>query len=446
MTTLVFTICARNYIGLAKVLGQSVARYGRDVDFCIYVAEGIEDPEISDITLVSAPQALKDIISPVEFANMAFMYNVTELCTSLKAACFIHGFDQGYNKCIYMDPDTYLVADIAHITLALEDCAILITPHLCLPAKEDGPRTDHGILATGVYNLGFLAVRRTGEAGRFLEWWHERLRFQAFNDHYRALYTDQRWVDFVPSLFSAEAVRIWRHLGCNVAPWNYHERHIQASDEGFVVRPRRAIDDLTDGSHNGGQNTVPLVFLHFSGFDFRRILDGRFDQLNLAGAETYADLLPLYDLYGDAIRAASAEMTGHLSSPYGFDRFNDGAMILPSHRRLFRVWRERHGDASDPFAVGPGSFHAALRSRGLLGRPGPTDLAADKATAQSIANSAQLMGRAQAAFRLVFRVLGRSRFFILVRSLNRLSNVEQHYDTFRLDDASIVVADQELSK
>ena len=428
MRTLVFTICARNYVGLARVLGQSVARHGASADFCIYVADGENDP-CDEPEIRSAREALADIIPPVEYANMAFMYDLTEFCTSLKAACFKHGFAQGYDVCLYMDPDIFVMADIGHIIGALDDAAILMTPHLCLPSTHEGPRADHGILATGVYNLGFLGVRRHAEAQRFLDWWDVRLRRQAFNDHYRALYTDQRWMDFVPSLFDSTAVRVWRHLGCNVAPWNYHERRITAEGGGHSVRARAP----DAGSHNA----YPLVFLHFSGFDFRRILDGQFDQVNLADAETHDDLVPLYTIYGAAIRAEAGAMARHLAQPYGFGRFAGGMAILPSHRRLFRIWRERHGNASDPFGTGPGSFHAALSARGLLGGAGDRDLAAEKATARSVAHPQRLLSRAQGVFRLLFRLLGRSRFFFLVRSLNRLSHVEQHYDTFRLDDAVI---------
>lgn len=433
MTTLVFTICARNYTGLARVLEQSVARHGRDVAFRIYVAEGVD--AAGDETLRSAPHALESIIGATEFANMALMYNLTEFCTALKAACFMHGFADGYDRCIYMDPDIFVTADLAHVTRELDDSAILVTPHLCLPANGDGPRSDRGILATGIYNLGFLALRASEDTDRFLLWWHERLRTQAFNDHYSSLYTDQRWMDFVPSLFPARVVRIWRHLGCNVAPWNYHERRIVRDGDGFVVHSRQGGLD--------GDEVFPLVFLHFSGFDFRRILDGRFDQLNLAGAETFADLLPLYDLYGEAIRGMADEMARHLSTPYGFDRFADGTQILPSHRRLFRVWRERHGDAAAPFATGSDSFHAALKARGLLGGAGGTDLAADKVDSRNVVRPDRLLSRAQTVFRMMFRVAGRSRFFFLVRSLNKLSHVEQHYDTFRLDDASVALPSEQ---
>lgn len=429
MSTLVFTICARNYVGLARVLQQSVARHGGDVAFRIYVAEGV--PEADEVVR-SAPEALAPFISADAFANMAFVYDVTEFCTALKAACFKHGFADGYDRCIYMDPDIFVTGDLGHVVRALDDCAILMTPHLCLPATGEGPRSDRGILATGIYNLGFLALRRTEDTRVFLDWWHERLRHQAFNDHYSSLYTDQRWMDFVPALFPAEAVRVWRHLGCNVAPWNFHERRIEADGAGFVVRPRHEVDTATA--------PVPLLFLHFSGFDFRRILNGRFDQLNLAGSETFADLLPLYELYGTAIRAMTAEMARYLSTPYGFERFADGTQVLPSQRRLMRVRRERHGDVADPFGIGPGSFHAALATRGLLGRGGAADLASDKAQMRHVSNPGRLLSRARIVFRTLFRALGRARFFFLVRSLNRLSHTEQHYDTFRLDDASVTPA------
>lgn len=432
MRILVFTICARNYVGLARVLGRSLARHGAKVDFRIYVAEGDPAPgDRADPTIVSAPDALAAIIAPDDYANMAFMYNVTEFCTALKAACFKHGFRDGYDACLYMDPDIFLVADVDHIIAAFGDAAILLTPHLCLPAPGEGPRPDHGILATGIYNLGFLGLRRHPETARFLDWWDTRLRWQAFNDHYHSLYTDQRWMDFVPALFDREAVRIWRHLGCNVAPWNYHERRVIPDGDGYRVQPRAAAGD---GAAHAGD---PLVFLHFSGFDFRRILDGRFDQLNLADSETHGDLLPLYALYGEAIRAEAGEMKRHLEQPYGFEQFADGATILPSHRRLFRIWRERHGNAADPFAIGAGSFHAALAARNLLGGRGEGDLVTEKATARSVANPERLMGRARSVFRVMFRILGRTRFLFLMRSLNRFTRVEQQYDTFRLDDAAV---------
>lgn len=434
MSVVVFTICARNYIGLAKVLQRSIAQHGPGFDFRIYVADD-DGSQDTDAAVLPAARALEALIPPVEYVNMAFMYDVTEFCTSIKAACFQHAFADGYGTCIYMDPDIFVVSDMAQIVAALGERNILMTPHLCLPAIGEGPRADSGILATGVYNLGFLALRDGPTTHRFLAWWHQRLRTQAFNDHYKALYTDQRWMDFVPALFPSEAVHVWRHLGCNVAPWNYHERQIVQDDGRLIVRPRG-----TDG--NEDDRNDPLIFLHFSGFDFRRILDGTFDQLNLADARDHDDVTTLYALYGAAIRAEADDMARHLARPYGFGTFVDGSPILPSHRRLFRVWRERNGDAATPFATGPHSFHDALKHRGLLGAGDSGALVADKVTARSMKGGDRLLGRAQQVFRLLYRVLGRSRFILFVRSLNRLSRIEQHYDTLGMGDMSVTTATQ----
>lgn len=430
MSSLIFTICAKNYVGLAEVLKMSIAKHGANIDFRVYVADDIGAGMAANEGIVSAPTALEPFINAVEFANMAFMYNITEFCTALKAACFMHAFADGYDKCVYMDPDTFLTGSASHILRELDNSSILITPHLCVPSETEGPRADRGILATGVYNLGFIGLRSDPETTRFLGWWHARLRRQAFNDHYNALYTDQRWIDFVPTLFSSRAVNVWRHLGCNVAPWNYHERKIVDIDDTFYVMPR--------ASKNHDENTVPLVFLHFSGFDFRKIIDGQFSQLNLSDIEDHVDIHPVYAAYGKAISECANEMARYLSIPYGFERFADGTQILPSHRRLFRVWLERHGFAADPFSIGTGSFYAALVARGLLGKSPSADLAMDKATTRSVANPDRLLGRARLGLRILFRIVGRSRFFFLIRGLNRMAHIEQHYDTFCLDEANIM--------
>lgn len=437
MRTVVFTICARNYMGLAHVLRRSVKRFHPELDFRIYVADGLEDGEEVEGEVLSGPIALRGILSATEYANMALMYNVTEFCTSLKAACFINSFADGFDKCLYMDPDVFVVHPLDEIMDALEDCSILMTPHICQPRLDEGPRSDRGILATGAYNLGFLGLRATADTDQFLGWWHERLRKQAFNDHHQALYTDQRWFDFVPSLFPAAAVKVWRHLGCNVAPWNFHERYISVSGDKFAVTPRPM------NVVSGLQEQVPLLFLHFSGFNFRSIIDGHFQQLNLITAEAYEDLVPLYQLYSEAVQIDANAMRAYLERPYYFDRFVDGSPILPSQRRFFRAWRERHGDALDPFGTGVGTFHAALSSRGL-GASSKLDIAADKATASNTHHSRLLMTWAYRIFRGMFWVLGRSRFFILIRGLNLFTNFEQHYRTFNWDDADIVRADTAL--
>ncbi len=98
-----------------------------------------------------------------------------------------------------------------------------------------------------MYNLGFIAV---GESARpFLDWWWQRTRREALVDVPKMMFTDQRWVDFVPSFFDHH---ILKDPGYNVAYWNLHGREVRAEGDRYLV------------------NGEPLKFFHFSGFDSRR--------------------------------------------------------------------------------------------------------------------------------------------------------------------------------
>ena len=73
------------------------------------------------------------------------------------------------------------------------------------------------ILASGVYNLGFIGV--SARARPFLDWWWEATRREALNDLTRMMFTDQRWADFVPCFFDHH---ILKDTAYNVAYWNLH--------------------------------------------------------------------------------------------------------------------------------------------------------------------------------------------------------------------------------
>ncbi len=63
----------------------------------------------------------------------------------------------------------------------------------------------------------------------FLDWWHERLRLDAVVDPANVLFTDQRWVDWVPSLFASHVLD---DHGMNVAYRNVDERPLERADDG----------------------------------------------------------------------------------------------------------------------------------------------------------------------------------------------------------------------
>ena len=125
---------------------------------------------------------------------------------------------------------------------------IIITPHFTNPLNDNKFQAEEDFLNSGLYNLGFIAVKNTPEGCKMINWWAERLRHKAFIDLKRGLFTDQKWINFVPLFF--KGVAILNHPGYNMAYWNLHERSLSKKKDGYFVN-----------------RTYPLVFYHFSGFN-----------------------------------------------------------------------------------------------------------------------------------------------------------------------------------
>src|SRR5690606_17865406 len=103
-------------------------------------------------------------------------------------------------------------------------------------------------LKHGIYNLGFIGVAANDAGRQFAAWWSSRLYNFCRNDIPNGLFTDQRWIDLVPAMFSDVCImRAPRH---NVASWNLTTRELTRTEDG-------------DYRVNG----EPLGFYHFTGFD-----------------------------------------------------------------------------------------------------------------------------------------------------------------------------------
>ena len=422
-----FTICARNYYGLAKVLKQSVLQHSPDVLFIIFVADGIPASERLefDPDAIDAVQSTAAYVEPSKLREMAFKYSLTEYCTAIKPFCFKHVFDHtDAQEVAYLDPDVFVFSPLDPVFAPLCDASIVLTPHIIYPSLFEGKRPDNGLLSTGVFNLGFLALKRSSTSQTLLSWWGHRLLDQCFVDSHDALFTDQKWMDFVPTLFPSREVVSLRHGGTNMAPWNFHERFISAGlgEDNYLVTRRgteRDTYDLTAESRPAD----PLVFVHFSGFDYKKFCEGYVAQYNIDGLNLYPDLAPLISGYMRAIQSLRETVLQFLGKPYAFGFFDDGVTILAFHRRLYRSAVESKMKFGDPFASTDGSFFDTLRRHALL--------CADSSGASfERSNKFNLTGidRKLATFnrlmRLVKRLIGLQNYMLLLRLMRPYSRVE----------------------
>ena len=246
-----FTICASNYLANATTLGRSVSAAHTGSKLTVFLLDDLPArvAGLEHIDIVPA----KRTMSLADWHHYQCFYDVLELATSIKPLCFEHLLPDDTDVAIYLDPDIVVFRALDAVLSAIRDgFEVVLTPHILTPLPADGKTpNDLSIMRAGIYNLGFAAFANTARSRTIIAWWRRRLRTQGLADVGSGLFTDQKWIDFLPA-FSA-ATFIIREPGYNVAYWNLHERTLTRGDDGWRV-------SFVDGSQSD------LVFFHFSGY------------------------------------------------------------------------------------------------------------------------------------------------------------------------------------
>lgn len=153
---------------------------------------------------------------------------------------FVAGRETETEWITYLDGDLYFFQSPEAVYDELPDASVAIIPHRY-------PRQlEKRLLKFGVYNVGWVGIRRD-EAGlavaawwraRCIEWCHDYVDGDRF--------ADQRYLDSFPTLSSR--VKIVENVGVNLAPWNVGNYVIDVSAGKVVL-----------------DSTTPLIFFHFQG-------------------------------------------------------------------------------------------------------------------------------------------------------------------------------------
>src|SRR5262245_4824906 len=265
-----------------------------------------------------------------EIERFFFRYTVLELSTAVKPWFFRRLFAQGFDRVVYLDPDIFVYTPMTDLEQALDAGALaVLVPHLTGRIRDTARPTEHEILQAGAYNLGFCALARHPQLEALLDFWSEKSLRDFVSDVQRGLFTDQRWMDLVPGMFSG--VTILRHDGYDVAYWNLPHRQITADGERFLV------------------NGSPLVFFHFSGLDPAKP-EGFSKHQNRYRLSTVGAAAPLIRAYCEAVRLQGLQTCRTWPYAYGF--LNDGSPLPDVVRQLYRTSTEiEEWAGSDPFAI-----------------------------------------------------------------------------------------------
>lgn len=314
--TVLFTVVSQNYMAFARTVLQSVRE--QHPEFALFIClvdegEGFEVEEKDDFKIVR----IRDINLP-NFMDMRIRYDVMELNTAVKPFFIEWIYNQtNVDKVIYFDPDLFLYKPINHILDPLNaGSSVVLTPHVNRPIEDDGfTPTDHTIMQSGVFNLGFIATRRCDESLRFIRWWAKQLETASISDVSNNLFTDQRWCDFAPCFL--QKLKVLHHEGHNVAYWNLDQRLVQRDKHGDVT-----------------VNGDPLVFFHFSGFHPRRLEHVSKHQTRFTWDKLSETTRELMQAYGDRLLANGFETA--TNSPYSYDDI-EGLKIRPVMRQIYRT-------------------------------------------------------------------------------------------------------------
>ncbi|WP_108507838.1 hypothetical protein [Polynucleobacter acidiphobus] len=333
----IVTIISANYLAYAKTLALSVKKADHGALLVLIADKKASCKEkleyISEFDYIFAED-----IGIQSIHEMAFKYDITEFNTALKPFFLEYVINNINDRVVYLDPDVFVYERLTPIQDALQRSSILLTPHSTTPIMDGLRPSDIDFLRTGVFNLGFIAIKKCDEVKKFLCWWKSRCEKLCFNDTAFGTFVDQKWIDLVPCYFSK--VEILKIAGLNVAYWNIHERTLSKNNGKFLV------------------NGEPLYFFHYSGIDTKKPDDFSKHQ-SRTSLTSNSSLRELVASYIALLLENGIQI--YQMIPYGFNYLNDGSYISPTARRALVVY----GDTVlDPFDSKE-NFQLTLRRSGL---------------------------------------------------------------------------------
>ena len=335
-----FTSICSNYLPKAMALAESVKRHCKDATFVLCLVER-EVPQVArDFPHFDEIILARDA-GWEEFDKFMFRHSIVEASTAVKPQ-FMRNLLVRFpekDKFVYLDPDVLAYSDFEELERTLDTESIVVCPHLLRPGNID---MEISSLAHGTYNLGFVAVRRSDNAQRFLDWWAERLFLFCYDDKSRGIFTDQKWIDLAPSFFD---VLILKHHGYDFATWSLLGSDLRRIGDGHVV------------------NGDPLRFIHFSGLDsgmIDRAMGWWLTKDNRADFEAlYREYLGLLERHGQATLG---------KTPWSYANYADGGKISNKARVAYRdpaLWEK----IPQPFASSDAEIMAAADDKPVANDP-----------------------------------------------------------------------------
>jgi hypothetical protein len=304
------TVVTKSHLPFARVLMSRLQLLNPEARQYVFFVDNPDEcfNPVEEPFRVVAPS---EYVDEAELRSMTFQYTAFELCNALRP--YAHRFISRYTNhetWAYFDCDIVPVASVKCLFDEESNASVYLTPHILFPVSVNHIEQDVLFLSRGIFNSGWLGIRRSPEAESFIDWFIERCRNHCFS-LYRGLFVDQLWLNFVPVIFPGS--HIVRHTGANIAYWNMHERVITENSNGEIEA-----------------NGEKAIFLHFSGWDpaHPKAVSKYSPELVFP-----APLQEVADSYAQELQ--SSGLSDSRRWQYSWGRYTDGQEIRNDSRRKY---------------------------------------------------------------------------------------------------------------
>lgn len=412
-----FTICAKNYLGLAITLKKSYLSNNKESDFYIFIADEFDEP-IQLFSNVLIAKKVLDINSE-KWINMSFKYEITEFCTSIKPFCFDYLFRvKEYDKVVYLDPDIYVFSDFTYIYDKLDKYLFITSPHITTPLTPDieslSETGDRGFLRVGINNFGFVAVKNNAKSLNIIDWWKHKLEIHCFDETMMATFTDQKWMEYLQAFLNNDEYLCSKNKGINFAPWNYFERKVILENNTFYIKNR------ISPSHSAKDE---LIFAHFAGYDYKELINGndrkRIRNQNL---KRYKDISLILSNYIEALQKNKSIFNQYINYNYSYNFFNNGNRIDVAQRRIYNSLFNSFNYRRDPFKDGEHSFYQLLKQHKLIDNSSNTKI--EKMNPISFKGYSKKIELFYRLMRLFYRTVGYRNYILFLRLMRHMCKYE----------------------
>ena len=333
MKTALCTISANNFLSYGLDCLLSNKKFN-NYDYYYLIADDFQEELYLDYNNYVQFIRLEEIgIDNDTLIDLEFKYDIVEFNTSVKPAFYRYLFSKGYDNVIYLDPDIESYSKFTYLDSLLENNNIILTPHKCTTTKSTFFK-DNDFLNNGIYNLGFIAMRKSQETLSFLNWWDDALRNSCYLDYSYGMATDQIWANLVPIYF--EGVYITKHPGMKLAFWNIDERNIEDNNGKIEV------------------NNQDLMFIHYSSLSI-----GCKKELVQKIFQIAPIFEKLYEKHIENVKSYKYDIFSKISYKYNY---YDNGVFIPKEEKRFYGYANLSTRFINPFSTNKNSYYKKLKN------------------------------------------------------------------------------------